>query len=195
MRMDRTAIMVVLDRSGSMASISDDVRGGFDAFVAEQRKEPGEATLTLVQFDTAYEVVYINRPLAEVPPLVHVPRGSTALLDALGRGIVELGEALAKVDEADRPGRVIVVVMTDGHENASREYSRERIAAMVKEQRETYSWEFVFTGANVDAFAEARGLGIAHAAGYAATSKGVADNLRGVSRGVSSYRSGGGYQS
>ena len=139
---NKTAIMVVLDRSGSMQPLTKDVCGGFDTFVAEQKKLPGEATLTLVQFDHEYEIVYVNKPLDEVPPLTHIPRGSTALLDAVGRGIGELGSALDKQPEDERPGKVIVVIMTDGQENASQEWTREKLRKLIKEQREKYSWEF-----------------------------------------------------
>ncbi len=190
---NKTAILVVLDRSGSMANLSNDVRGGFDTFVEEQRKHPGEATLSLVQFDTVYDIVYLNRSLDKVPPLVHEPRGGTALLDAVGRGVTELGEALAALPEAERPGKVIVVIMTDGEENSSEEWRVDTLKAKITELRETYSWEFVFTGAGIDAFAAAQGLGIKHAVNVAHDGVAVSDNFAGVSRGVSGYRSGGGY--
>ncbi len=192
---NKTAIMMIVDRSGSMRPLSQDVVGGFNQFVEEQKKEPGDATLTLVQFDHEYEVVYVNKPLSEVPSLVHQPRGGTALLDAVGRGIVELGEALAKEPEDKRPGKVIVVIMTDGEENSSNEWTNEQIKEKITEQREKYSWEFVFTGANVDSFSVANAMGIQHAAAYTCDVAGVANNFGAISRGVSSYRSGRGYDS
>ena len=107
---DTIDITVVLDRSGSMVGIADDVRGGFDQFVADQRKAPGSAKLTLVQFDTTYEFVHRGIPLDEVPPLELVPRGMTALLDAIGRAI---GEAMERV-RRDRPEQVLFLIATVG---------------------------------------------------------------------------------
>lgn len=190
---NKTAILMIIDRSGSMGGISDDVVGGFNAFVEEQRKLPGEASLTLVQFDDKYERNYLNMPLSDVPPMVHKPRGLTALYDAIGRGVTELGEHLATVPEDHRPRQVIVVIMTDGHDNRSREWSLAQVKALVEQQREKYNWEFVFTGANIDAFGVGAGLGVVHNASFQATGKGVRKQLQGVSVGVTSYRSGGGY--
>ncbi len=191
---NKTAILVVLDRSGSMNTITDDVVGAFAAFVKEQREQPGSATLSLVQFDTEYEEVYLNKPLDEVPlPLVHQPRGGTALFDAMGKGIVNLGAKLASQPEDERPSKVIVVTMTDGYENSSKEWTQESLKAKIEEQRSKYNWEFVFTAANIDAHEYAQNLGIAHSANFVANSAGVQGNIGGMSRGISSYRKGTGY--
>lgn len=155
----RTLIAVLLDRSGSMESIKSDTEGGFNAFIEEQRNEPGEATVTLAQFDTEYDVVYSNKPIAEVPPLQLQPRGMTALYDAVGRLITDVGAELAALDEAERPGHVIVVVMTDGHENASTEWPHDAVSAAIKRQENEYSWYFVFLGANMDAVAVGQKMG------------------------------------
>lgn len=158
-----TDITLVLDRSGSMDTIREDVIGGFNAFVEEQRKLAGEARLSLVRFDHEYEVVYTGRPLADVVPLdraTYVPRGSTALLDAVGRTIIATGARLAGTLEAARPDRVIIVVQTDGLENASREFTREQVVQLVAHQQHKYAWQFVFLGANLDAIGEAAALGI-----------------------------------
>ena len=160
MRPDLTDITLVVDRSGSMASVQEDAQGGVNSFIAEQTKEPGEALLTLVQFDTEYEFLHKGVPIAEVPEYELVPRGMTALLDAVGRAINETGERLSKMDEQDRPGLVIFVVMTDGHENSSQEFSKARIKKMIESQQQKYNWHFNFLGANQDAFAEARSMGI-----------------------------------
>jgi hypothetical protein len=191
-----TSITVVLDRSGSMGSVAGDVIGGFNAFVDAQRKQPGDATLTLVQFDHEIGTTLQNVPIRDVAPLTretYCPRGSTALFDALGTTIAGLGATLAATPEHARPGKVIVVVMTDGHENASREYTRERIREMVEHQRERYAWEFVFIGANVDAFAEGTSLGIAGAmtCAYTSDSAGTRGAFETVARTVSTYRGGG----
>ncbi|MCH5376397.1 MAG: VWA domain-containing protein [Planctomycetes bacterium] len=166
MRSDLTDITLVVDRSGSMAQVREDAEGGVNSFIEQQAKEPGEALLTLVQFDTEYEFLHQGVPISQVPKYELVPRGMTALLDAVGRAINETGERLAKMDERDRPGLVVFVVMTDGQENSSKEFSKSDIKAMIHRQQDTYSWHFTFLGANQDAFAEAVGMGIA-AAGVA----------------------------
>lgn len=160
MRPDLTDITLVVDRSGSMQDIRTDAEGGVNAFVKNQAKESGQAYLTLVQFDTEYEFLHKGVPIGEVPKYTLTPRGRTALLDAIGRAINETGERLSKMDEADRPGLVVFVVMTDGHENSSHEFSKSRIREMIQHQQEKYGWQFTFLGADQDAFAEADALGI-----------------------------------
>jgi hypothetical protein len=161
MRSDLTDITVVLDRSGSMSSIKDDAEGGLNTFIKEQAKQPGSALFTLVQFDTEYEFVHRAVPISEVPHCTLVPRGATALLDAVGRAIIETGDRLKNINENDRPGLVIIVILTDGLENQSREFTKDKVKEMIKQQSEVYKWQFVYLGANQDAFAEAGGIGIA----------------------------------
>lgn len=163
----KTDITLVLDRSGSMESIADDVVGGLNAFVASQREVEGEASFTLVQFDDEYEVVHDHVPIVDVPPITrrtYVPRGSTALLDAIGRTIVATGARLAMLPEADRPQAVIVAVQTDGQENASREFNREQVFQMIRHQEDKYSWQFVFLAADQDAIAAGASMGFAASA-------------------------------
>ncbi|HRD61495.1 MAG TPA: VWA domain-containing protein, partial [Nocardioides sp.] len=119
-RSDLTQLYFLLDRSGSMQSIKSDIEGGFAAFVDEQRAAAGSCRATLAQFDDAYDIVYADRPIAEVPALDLQPRGMTALHDAMGRLITDTGQALAALPEDQRPGTVIVAIMTDGLENASK---------------------------------------------------------------------------
>ena len=157
----RTLIAVLLDRSGSMESIKSDTEGGFNALIAEQRAQPGKATVTLAQFDTVYEVVYADRPIGDVPPLQIQPRGMTALYDGVGRLITDVGAELAALPDPERPGHVIVVVMTDGHENASVEWTHEAVSAAIRRQESEYSWYFVFLGANMDAVAVGARMGFA----------------------------------
>jgi len=166
MRSDLTDITLVVDRSGSMQERREDAQGGVNAFIQQQVKEPGEATLTLVQFDAEYEVVHSGVPIEDVPEYELVPRGMTALLDAVGRAINETGKRLSDLKKKARPGLVIFVINTDGLENSSREFSREQIREMIERQQEQYDWHFTYLGANQDAFAEARGMGI-HADGVA----------------------------
>ncbi len=160
MRQDLTDITVVMDRSGSMQACQADAEGGLNRFVDDQKKLPGEATFTLVQFDHEYEFVHRAIPIRDVPHCRLVPRGNTALLDAVGRAIVETGERLAKMSEAARPGLVVFVITTDGQENASREYTRDKIKEMISHQQAVYQWQFTYLGANQDAFGEAGAMGM-----------------------------------
>lgn len=154
-------IAALLDRSGSMESIADDTRGGFDAYIAGQRGQSGTTLVTLAQFDNDYDVVYQNRPVDDVPPLALEPRGTTALLDAIGRFVTEVGASLAALPEEDRPGDVTVLVMTDGHENSSVEWPKDAVRKLVSQQEAVYGWDFVFLGANMDAIDVGTGLGFA----------------------------------
>lgn len=190
-------ITMILDRSGSMASIRTDVIGAVNKFIDDQKSVPGECTFTLVQFDDKdpYEVIQNQVRMSEARHLTaetFAPRGNTPLLDAIGKGIASLGDDLRKLPEASRPGKVIFVVETDGQENASKEYTRQQVADMIKLQTETYKWQFVFLGANQDAIATGAGMNIAQTSSltYAANAAGVsASNVR-MSCNVKSYRTG-----
>lgn len=178
MRENFSEIVCIIDRSGSMHSIKDDAIGGFNQFLEDQKKVPGEANLTLVLFNHDYEVVHNGKPLPQVEPLnndTYLPTGTTALLDAVGRTIDDVGQRLAKTAEADRPSTVIVAILTDGQENASKDYTKERIAEMIKHQEEKYAWQFFFLGANIDSFSTAGGLNIkqAQTANFIASAEGV----------------------
>ena len=156
-----THIEFLLDRSGSMASIKSDIEGGFNSFVADQAQQPGTCTVSLAQFDNVYEVVYTGTDVHRVPPLTLAPRGSTAMLDAIGRSVTELGARLAALPEEQRPGRVIVAIMTDGLENASKEWTYPAIKAVITEQESTYNWQFLYLGADQDAIEVGGKMGIA----------------------------------
>lgn len=155
-----THIAFLLDRSGSMQSIRTDTIGGFEAFIAEQRSQPGRCTVSLAQFDNEYDEVYSDVPVDKVPPLELVPRGSTALIDAIGRLVNATGARLAALPEDERPGSVIVGIMTDGLENASREFTRPQVKAMITEQTNAYGWQFMYMGANQDAVEVGTSLGV-----------------------------------
>lgn len=157
---DLTLIAVLVDRSGSMAQCRDDMEGGLNTFVENQAREPGDAEITLAQFDTKYELVWPLSPIKDAPKYTLIPRGCTALLDAIGRFITEVGEELAKRDEAGRPGKVIVCIVTDGLENSSVDWTRGRVKELVERQRDQWQWEFVFLGANMDAVQEGASVGI-----------------------------------
>ena len=169
MRTDLTDITMVIDRSGSMQSIQTDAEGGINSFIEQQKQEPGEANVTLVQFDTDYEFLHCGVPVKQIPAFTLVPRGSTALLDAVGRAINETGARLAAMAVSHRPALVVFVIVTDGAENSSKEFTREKIREMIEHQQSVYNWQFTFLAANQDAFAEGASMGIAQAgtAGYA----------------------------
>lgn len=195
MKSGYTDISIVLDRSGSMASVRDDTIGGFNSFLSDQKQAPGEATITLAQFDDVYNVVYSARPIADAPALdrqTFVPRGSTALLDAIGRTIEDAGKRLEAMPEDERPETVIFVIITDGEENASKEFRHDKINEMITHQRDVYNWQFVFLGANQDAITTASqlGVGAASAMTYAANSGGVAAAYCSISGSVSRHRAG-----
>jgi hypothetical protein len=195
MKENYTDINIVLDRSGSMHSVKSDTIGGFDTFLSEQQSAPGEAAITLIQFDDAYESVYRAISIKEAKPLddkTFVPRGSTALLDAIGRTIHDTGKRLESMSESDKPAKIVFVVITDGHENASKEYSTAKVNEMIQHQRDVYGWEFVFLGANQDAITSAAAIGIsvANAMTYASNSAGVRTSFRALSANMASLRVG-----
>lgn len=164
MKSDLTEIAFVLDRSGSMDSIASTAIVGFNEFLHAHQSAAGQARLTLVLFDDEYLVPAASTPIRDVVPLdltTYVPRNSTALLDAIGRTIDELGKRIAQLPEAERPGSVIVAILTDGLENASTQYGWKEVAGRIRHQRDKYSWEFLFLGANQDAIATAAQLNIA----------------------------------
>lgn len=189
-RPNSTEIIFVVDRSGSMSSIAKAMIEGYGEFINKQRQTPGDCRVTLTQFDDAYEVVYTARPLVEVGWLEIVPRGMTALLDAIGHTIVATGERLAKMRDEDRPSQILFVVITDGHENCSTRYTRDQINQMITHQREKYSWEFVFLGANQDSLATAASIGISvgNAVTFDSNAVGSKALFRGLSANVSRYR-------
>jgi hypothetical protein len=188
-------ITVVLDRSGSMACLVDEVIGAFNTFVDEQQQVAGQASFSLVQFDDRYEVYLDAVDLNKVGRLdrtTYVPRGMTALYDAVGRAIVATGTRLAALDEADRPDKVVFLIQTDGEENASHKYDAATLQAMIRHQQDKYAWEFGFLGANIDAGSVAEESGIArdkalqyanNADGTRAAFAAVSDNLAGFRRG------------
>lgn len=184
--------VLIIDRSGSMSSIREEAEYGIRHFVSEQQALPGKATLSLYQFDTVHDVVHDFAPLDQVPPYTLVPRNMTALLDACGSAIAGTGEKLAAMSEHERPGKVIVLITTDGKENASCEYALDRVREMITAQQAGYGWQFMYVGANQDAFAEAGAIGIPAAAtmDYAASSAGTRSAYAGASAAAVRYSQG-----
>jgi len=195
MKKGLTEVVFILDRSGSMSSLTEDTIGGFNSFVEKQKEEDGECHLTTVLFDDKYELLHDHIDIQEVEELTnkeYFARGMTALLDAVGRTINTVGDRLAKTDEDERPEQVIVVITTDGQENSSHEFAADAIKKMVSEQEDTYKWRFLFLGANIDAFAEGGNLGFAMAntAQYDASAMGTRALYSSVTNFVSDSRSG-----
>jgi hypothetical protein len=193
MNTNLTEIACVIDRSGSMSSIAADAIGGFNTFLDGQKRLPGQARLTLVLFNENYTAVCESADIQSIAPLdntTYVPAGTTALLDAVGRTIDDLGARLAAVPEPERPAKVIFAILTDGMENASRKYSLQDISDRIRHQGETYSWEFVFLAANQDAIATASRISIRSdaATNFAPTSEGVRYACADMGRRVSAYR-------
>jgi len=183
---------LVVDRSGSMEMLKTDAQGAINKMMAEQRAMPGRLTLTLVQFDTVIETVQNRVDIHAAKDYQLVPRGLTALLDAVGKAIVETGEALAALPEGERPGHVFVMIVTDGQENSSREYRLKQIQALIKEQEERWGWVFAFFGAE-NAAAWGHEMGIWNTTRTANTSSSTIGTYAVASTGLGNVRSGGTY--
>lgn len=180
MKQGKTDITILLDRSGSMQSIKADTIGGFNAFLKSQRETPGEAVLSLVQFDTYYEPNYTAVNIHNVPALDELsfmPRGGTALYDAICKAIDTTGERLSITPESERPALVVFVIQTDGEENSSREFNADHVRERITHQKDVYKWQFIFLGANQDAILTARTMGIdmSKSISYAASAEGVSN--------------------
>jgi hypothetical protein len=170
MKKGLTEAVCILDMTGSMASRTSDTIGSFNKFVAEQKEIPGECKLSVIFFnDAEYKKWQDAVDLARMPELTNTdyrPNNNTPLYDAIGRTINEMGKRLADMAEKNRPERMLVMIMTDGMENASKEFTFPQIAEMIKHQREKYSWEFIFLGADLDSFGQGAQMGIAHTKNY-----------------------------
>ena len=189
MKKNLTEIVFILDRSGSMAGLEEDTIGGFNAMIEKQKGEAGEAVVSTVLFDHLSEVVHDRVELQKIRPLTrkeYYVRGCTALLDAVGRAIHHIGNVHKYAREEDRPEKTLFVITTDGMENASREYTYDRVRRMIGRQKERYGWEFLFLGANIDAAREAARFGITadRAANYHADHRGTAVIYEAVSDAV-----------
>lgn len=176
-------ILVIADRSGSMSSIRSDAIGGFNTFLKEQQKVEGEATLTLVLFDDQYEVPVNNCPIDDVLPLTEstfVPRGMTAMNDAIGKALNDL---ITK-----NPEKAIICVLTDGMENASREYNNDYIKSLIEKCSNEKGWEFIYLAANQDTFSEGRMRGFRNLVDYDATGQGIRSAYASMADTATSYR-------
>lgn len=163
MNLQHTDITIVLDRSGSMGGCENATIEAVNGYIKGQEQAPGTCNVSLIQFDDKYEPNYISRSVKEIIPLnrdTYQPRGGTALRDAIGRAIEETGSRIRSMPEHARPGTVIFLIQTDGHENSSRKFNQTQINDMIAHQRDKYNWTFVFLGANIDAIASATSYGI-----------------------------------
>lgn len=193
MKKNLTEIIFILDRSGSMHHLEGDTIGGYNSFLDQQRAEEGEARVTTVLFDDRYEILHDYVDIKDISPITkkeYFARGSTALLDAVGKTIkeVEHRQNFASVDET--PEKTMVVIITDGLENASREYSLDTVKKMVTAQQGKHGWEFIFLGANIDAVKTAGGFGISadRAVNYHADAVGTAMNFASISIAATAMR-------
>ena len=188
-----TELVFILDRSGSMAGLEKDTIGGFNAMLEKQRKEPGDAVVSTVLFDTRVEVIHDRVALADVPNLTdreYYVRGCTALLDAVGGAIHHIGNVHKYARREDVPEKTLFIITTDGMENASRRYTYDKVRRMIEHEKEKYGWEFLFLGANIDAAAEAKRFGIdeSMAANYHCDEEGTALNYEVISEAITSVR-------
>jgi Mg-chelatase subunit ChlD len=188
---DVTEIVVIMDRSGSMASIWDDAVGGLQSLIEEQKEVKGKANFTLVAFDNDYEEFYSGQDLdtvpAEVPTEIH-PRGGTALNDAIGKAI---GSLKQRIDKSDDDIQVIVAIITDGQENSSKEWQGDKIKELITECQKELDWAFIFLGCNQDAIGVGRALGLSQGqtVNYAGTGSGTRSAYRGASKALGTLRS------
>jgi uncharacterized protein YegL len=186
-----TEIVYILDRSGSMGGLEEDTIGGFNSMMEKQKKTGEKALVSTVLFDDECEVIHDRVPINKVEKMTdkqYYVRGCTALLDVVGGAIHHIGNIHKYAREEDRPEKTIFVITTDGLENASCNYSYEKVQKMVKRQQKKYGWEFIFIGANIDAYAEAQKYGIRkdRAVNYVCDDIGTANVYAGVSKAVCS---------
>ena len=187
-----TEIIFLIDKSGSMFSLTEDTIGGFNGFVAGQRARDGQAVLTTVLFSTDRKTLYSRRDIREVEPMTsrdYCPYGQTALLDAIGDTISEVQDKHDELPDTERPAHVLFVITTDGHENSSTTYKKSQIRKMVEHQRKGHGWEFIFLGADMDSMDEAYAMGITHTSPYIADSIGINTVYTSVSAAADSLRS------
>ena len=190
-----TELVFILDRSGSMSGREQDTIGGFNAMIEKQKQEAGEALVSTVLFDDRMEVVHDRVPIEQVKPLTekeYYARGSTALLDAVGRAIRHIGIIHKYARREDVPEKTLFIITTDGMENASCEYDYDMVKKRIERQQTKYGWEFLFLGANIDAAKEAGRFGIApsRAVDFNNDAKGIALNYTVLNETISNVRMG-----
>ncbi len=193
MKNNLTELVFILDRSGSMSGLEKDTIGGFNSMLEKQKKEEGEAIITTVLFDNTYELLHDRINIKGIAPITdeeYYVRGSTALLDAIGKTIIKIENAHKHTLEAERPSKVLFVITTDGMENSSRIYNYGKIKSMIEDKKKEFGWEFIFLGANMDVVKVARNIGISKskAIRYNCDSEGIKLNYEVISEAASSLR-------
>ena len=193
MRKGLTEVVFILDRSGSMSGLEADTIGGFNSLIEKQKKEEGEALVSVILFDDRTEVLYDRVPVRRVEPMTdrqYYVRGCTALLDAVGGAVHHIANVHKYAREEDRPEKTLFIITTDGMENASRAYNYREVKEMVEKEQKKYGWEFLFLGANIDSVQVAGRFGIRadRAMNYECDRAGTATNFRALSRTVSAVR-------
>jgi len=189
---DLSEIVCIVDRSGSMETIRNDAIGGFNAFIQDQKEQPGQGNLTLVLFNDTVKCVHESASLASVAPLTRqsfVPSGRTAMFDAIGFSLRQINRQLSKQPPSERAAKIIVAILTDGEENSSKEFDQNTISRMIQNYRKT-GWEFFYLAANQDAVAAASGIGIAdkNTVNFKATTEGVTEVMDTMSIMISQSR-------
>ena len=192
MKNNATELVFILDRSGSMAGLEEDTIGGFNAMLAKQKKQDGEAFVTTVLFDHEITTLHDRVKLSDLKPLTdrdYTVRGCTALLDAIGQTVQHIKTVHRYIRPEDVPANTVFVITTDGLENASKEYSTAAVKKLIEQQKER-GWEFLFLGANIDAVETAASFGIApdRAANYHADGKGTKTVYKAVAEAVCGFR-------
>lgn len=193
MKNNTTEIVFILDRSGSMAGLEKDTIGGYNGLLSKQQKEQGDAWVTTVLFDDRYDIIHDRKDIHDVSKLTdneYYPRGMTGLLDAIGKSILRIKRKQERMNKEDVPENTLVVITTDGRENASKEFTYKDIHTLIKKQQEIYGWEFLFLGANIDSEREGRKLGLRkeRTVNYHADRKGVTKHYDELSKTVSHFR-------
>ena len=193
MKKDLVEMVFILDRSGSMKGLEADTIGGFNSLVEKQKQNSGDAVISLVLFDDQFEVIHHRRDLKVLEPLTtkeYYVRGSTALVDAIGRSIRKIRQVHLALGQDNIPEKTIFVITTDGQENASKEFSTLHIKRTIEEFQEKFGWEFLFLGANIDSFRTASDLGIQRnrTANFEANKEGIETHYRAVDETISRFR-------
>lgn len=190
-----TELVFIIDRSGSMAGLEEDTVGGFNAMIEKQKKKDGLCLVTTVFFDNESEIIHDRIRLEDVTEMTdeYYVRGCTALLDAVGKTIEHIGNIHKYARPEDVPANTIFIITTDGMENASHKFTKDKVKKMIERQKKKYGWEFIFIGANIDAVNVAAGIGIGadRAANYHADSRGTRVNYEAMSKAVFSMREAG----
>ena len=194
MKSGLTELVFILDKSGSMSGLESDTIAGYNSMLEKQKMQEGEAVVTTVLFDDKYELLHDRINIKGVKSITnkdYFVEGTTALLDALGKTIKKIENVQHNTSEDERAEKVVFIITTDGMENASREFTYEKIKDMIDHQKEKYKWEFIFLGANIDAVktASAFGIGADRSANYHADGIGTCLNYEVVSDAISEIRS------